>query len=302
MSSEDILNDLIDRFKTKIYINNIHTYITIISIILIIFSFNNSGYNYLSIKKIYTDVIQYLYKTNDNDLYTEGINEVVKILENDLSESNYIYTMNNEGGWYYILKKSPPSRFYAPYLSHTRAHQKEVITELKQKLPKIIIFESDGYWNRMNNISTFNTTPLIAQYILRNYRPYKIIGEFWIWKYYDNFYKFNTNRIGNINSLPKFPQKRESFYVTGNIKDSNDRYKYSTLFVTIGSERTPIWAGRLYKYSRIYENRIDFTIELPILNLPENTFKFEVWVVSKPEYVLKLLGDIKVNIGKDTIK
>lgn len=95
---------------------------------------------------------------------------VKNFIINNTNSSDYVYVFNDESLYYYLFKRSNPSRYYISALSEPYTTQLEVIQQLITNKPKYVIYHSKYWSNNLDDIPQAIRLSQINEWILKNYR------------------------------------------------------------------------------------------------------------------------------------
>ena len=100
------------------------------------------------------------------------IEQVVKYLQENTDSSEPIFDFANQGVYYFLANRPNPTRFAQIAYASPKPLQKEVIADLEETKPKLVIF---GEWNT-------SVLPLVAEYLQSHYTEAIQLGNVSIWK------------------------------------------------------------------------------------------------------------------------
>jgi hypothetical protein len=88
-----------------------------------------------------------------------------------------IYDFSNQPAVYTWTNRLSPTRFFAPFYTASMHWQTEVISQLVRKNVRYIIWRGPSFfWNQPDGIPNYLRQWWIARYILRNYRPFRLMS------------------------------------------------------------------------------------------------------------------------------
>ena len=100
------------------------------------------------------------------------IEQVVNYLQENTDSSEPIFDFANQGMYYFLADRPNPTRFPQIAYASPKPLQKEVIADLEETKPKLVIF---GVWNSAVH-------PLVAEYLQSHYTQAIQFGNLAIWK------------------------------------------------------------------------------------------------------------------------
>jgi hypothetical protein len=98
-----------------------------------------------------------------------------------MAGASCFFTLSSEGLWYYLLRKPSCSRFHHLVYARTREAEAEVVASLARERPPVVLVENDNWSFRIDGVPIAVTNPVIVQYVLSHYRPWRRIGAHWMW-------------------------------------------------------------------------------------------------------------------------
>jgi hypothetical protein len=120
--------------------------------------------------------------TADADVVGSSYVDVAGVLATELGPSDCFWTLTSEGVWYLLLDRRSCSRFHQAVYARSDEAQAEVIADLERMRPPVILFANADWWNRVDGIPVSVTNVPIQSYVLSRYRPWRRVGEHWLWK------------------------------------------------------------------------------------------------------------------------
>ena len=119
--------------------------------------------------------------TPDERIVSPNDMEVAAYLKSNLKEDEYFLTMTNEASWYYLVEKASPTRFQIVWLALPYFFQNEIVSDMKKKKVKFVLYENRKIWMKIDGISNEARLPILVKYIKETYVPYVKIGNSEIW-------------------------------------------------------------------------------------------------------------------------
>ena len=224
----------------------------------------------------------------DDKLLSADYVLAVNTLKAEIRSSSTFFTLTNEGIWYYLFAVPSCSRFHQVFYARDSAAQNEIIDSLKKKKPQVILFQNAFWSNRIDNVSVFNSNAPIVRFVLENYRPFLVIGEHWFWRRSELPMHFGTKIEGSLDANPQIVDRTRDMEFSGNFRPGFHPTDVSAIFVTIGEQNTPVWAGRLPKEDAA---RSRWTATLPTAALDAGATLIRFWIMENLDKTINPLGD-----------
>lgn len=115
-------------------------------------------------------------KRDDNSWITEETKQVKDYIHANTNSTDKIFAFTANPFYYYLADRQNASRFYVSWFADPQPYTNELLNELKQNKPKMIIY-SDGSWmDAPDTISMANRIPEVNDWILRNYPNKQTVG------------------------------------------------------------------------------------------------------------------------------
>ncbi len=212
-----------------------------ISVMAIMFKYPTQASDYLVYEKVQVKLkSNYLYSGNErlhrvnlnSDYYKENIRELLNFT-NKLADSTGFYDFSNTPASYYLTNREMPVYFIHSLAITSEKLQDTEIENLKNHNIPFVIYSHipETYWDNTDGISNTLRFYKIAEYIYRNYSPYKIVGNYAIWK--ANNYQsevdlsgYSTDTVSGkpkafeTKKLPSIWAKYDTNFLSSNIEQS----------------------------------------------------------------------------------
>ena len=107
--------------------------------------------------------------------------ETVDQIRPDLKGQSCFYSLTSEGLWYRLLSKRPCSKYWYLIYAIPPKAQQELIEDLQQTKPKIILYANASLGNAIDEVNKETSHLKVHQYVWQHYQPYKLIGDNWFW-------------------------------------------------------------------------------------------------------------------------
>ena len=128
----------------------------------------------------YPSAVKSIFKTN-SELLNPSYLDVAKQIKDDIAGQSCFYTLTSEGIWYQIFSMRPCSKYWYLLYSTSTESQKELVSELQEEKPKIILYSNQFWSNAIDEVPKETSHLLVHQYIWQHYRPYKMLSGNWFW-------------------------------------------------------------------------------------------------------------------------
>jgi hypothetical protein len=172
-----------------------------ISVLAILFKFPSQASDYLMYEQVQKKInSEYLYSGNerlqrvsfDSNYYEENIKELVSFT-NQLPDTVGFYDFSNTPASYYLTKREMPVYFIHSLAITSEKLQEIEIENLKSHNVPFVIYSHvpETYWDKTDGIYNALRFYKISEYLYRNYSPYKLVGNYAIWK--ANNYKIKAD-------------------------------------------------------------------------------------------------------------
>ncbi|WP_210404581.1 hypothetical protein [Chroococcidiopsis sp. TS-821] len=140
----------------------------------------NAAINISSILE-YPKLVNSLLTKRNSDLVTPQYLDTVEKMQDELTGQSCFYTLTSEGIWYRLFRLSPCSKYWYLIYSTSTASQQELINDLRQTAPKIILYSNQSLGNGIDGVRKETSHLPVHQFVWANYRPYKYIHDHWFW-------------------------------------------------------------------------------------------------------------------------
>lgn len=103
-----------------------------------------------------------------------SITEVIEFLKS----ADSFWDFTDYGAFFFLSDHLSPTRFYATHHVITGQNQREVIADLEQSKPSYILYRSHTGWDAIAGVDRNLRDFLVAEYLLRHYKPAGQVGGF----------------------------------------------------------------------------------------------------------------------------
>ena len=244
---------------------------------------------------------KYISTTDDELLAKQGkpkqynYLEAVEKMRPEIQDMECFYTLTSEGIWYYYFKKPSCSRHHLTFHTIGESAPYEVVDALREKQPEIILFSN---YNGNKSFYTTNTQPEIYQFIYQNYRPYKLIGSHWFWKWFPGGItetQVSTLDITRSIETPIFDNYRGFIDLNGVLTLKNI-YAIDGVYITPANQETILAVSVSDTLSSIKAGflEVPLSIEVPMANISTEINSFQLWGYSSSLHE-------RIKIGKEFV-
>jgi len=215
-----------------------------------------------------------------------------KAVHDDVERGRCFYTLTSEAAWYLLFNKASCSRFHTLAYARSENAQSEVVKSLKAARPGVVLVESGGRSNRIDNVSTYNTNRVVVEHVLSRFEPYRLIGDSWFWREREVDFR-RIERGDGRSGIVKRATTRVDLVVEGTIDASVPRgdVERSAILLTAGDADRPIWAGRWEANVSAGRN---YTAVVPTAALGRGPHRVKVWALHAADGSMWQLGDVLV--------
>ncbi len=121
-------------------------------------------------------------RTTDEMLIPASHQATVALIKRTLkTHSTKFITMTNEAIWYYYLDEACPIRFPVIWFAATPFYQQEAVDELKRANVGVVLWKSDGGFEKIDGFGKEERLPIVTDYLKRNYAPFAVVGGHELW-------------------------------------------------------------------------------------------------------------------------
>lgn len=234
------------------------------------------------------------YGAADSVIIAPGYTEAVKVMTPYLKSEKYIYPLTSEGIWFFLFNLKSPTRFHQLLYARTDGFQLEVVDALEAKKPGYVILNPETMFTSIDSTTVFNTNKTVARYVLKNYRPFKMVQSQWFWKRDTTPFVFDTTEQGKVFATQLSGTKKRDIRISGELNDVAEGSENSTFYLS--DEKTK----SLISVSRGVTNENGKTlwfVDVPTATLSSGDNFLRVWLLSDKGDTLYPVGsEIKVRI------
>lgn len=223
--------------------------------------------------------------------YSHSGREMSPLLKNESS----FYTLNSEGIWYYIYGIRSISRFHQMLYARTEVFQQEVVNSFKKNPPGFILFSDNSFSSELDSVSIFNSNQIIVSYILKNYKPFRIIDDNWFWKFDSSGFVISSELKGKVVNEEIVASVKKDVLIKGHLSSSLDNSSMKVFYILNCENRELISVQKV----EITEGRNSvWSVMLPTTILKPGNNMIEVCVLSDDLKTLyPVCKPIKVNLN-----
>lgn len=242
----------------------------------------------------------------DTQLLKPDYLEAWQALQPEIDQQSCFYNLTSEGLWYYLFDKPSCSKYSYVLYAQPRIAQNEVIRELDQTQPEILLLTNEMWFqNPWDEVLKTESASLIYRDVLQKYRPYKTVQSHWFWKRSNQNLNFAKTTLTNgyVEFTPSSPiQQKESLSINGWAILPKSRQPADAVYLSLGENNhlisvSPVNLKRpdvaQFLKNPDYE-KSGWNLQVPTAILPEGEVILRVW-----SYDAKT--DQLTQIGKDLI-
>lgn len=116
-------------------------------------------------------------KTADDVWLSQETQQVKHYISKHTSKKDYIFAFTSDPAYYYLADRKNPTRFYISWYADPQPYTNEMLHDLKNNKPKLIIFKESTWMDAPDNIPMEKRIPEVADWITKNYQNKIIIGN-----------------------------------------------------------------------------------------------------------------------------
>ena len=238
--------------------------------------------------------IYYSYQVPDREIVNADFLQAYDEIKPEVEPMSCFFTLNQQGLWYYLFNKPSCSKFSIVFYARTTAAQKTLIQEVDAQKPNIILFSS-RFTNNVEGIPISDGIPIIYQYFLNHYQPYKLIESHWFWRRNTQQPTFTlapaTASYGNISSpLQEKLIKGKPVILRGTATLPQQNKIADAVYLSYGVN------NQLIEVAQVNETA-NWTIPVPTISLPAGKNIFRVWSYDANSNQLTQIGkDINIEL------
>lgn len=117
-------------------------------------------------------------KKADEEWLTEYSRKIIRYINDNTTEKDFVFVFTNEQGYYYFLKAKSPTRFSMVVLAGTsKNYQEELINDLKINSPKLILYSTGSWAESAGGVTSINRFSELNSWMLKNYPQKTIIDQ-----------------------------------------------------------------------------------------------------------------------------
>lgn len=124
------------------------------------------------------DIKHYLHsvRLNDDHWVSEEANDVKTYIQNVTAPSDSIFSFTSDPFYYYLSDRKNSSRFYITWYTDPQPYTSELLQELKDNPPALIVYSNNTWTDAPDNVPIKDRIPEVNNWILENYPTKKTIG------------------------------------------------------------------------------------------------------------------------------
>jgi hypothetical protein len=106
----------------------------------------------------------------------EILNTIAYIQQNT-RPSETIFDFSNQGGYYFFANRPSPTKYHQISYASTKRMQLKVIADLERHKPKLVIFRTGSWFDKIDNVDNVERNYLVAEYLKSHYKEDAVIGK-----------------------------------------------------------------------------------------------------------------------------
>ncbi|MEL7034965.1 MAG: hypothetical protein AAFO04_05015 [Cyanobacteria bacterium J06592_8] len=291
----------------KLKLNSIHQILVIIFVLGLISS--EPGFNFqTAINK--TIKLPSRLAFTDAQIIKPDYLEALTIMKPEIDQQSCFFNLTSEGLWYYLFDKPSCSKYGYVLYSKPREAQKQVIKELEETQPGIILLTNKmWYSNPWDGVLKSDSAAFIYQDVLQKYRPHKLIQSHWFWKRSDRPLTFSQTNLQNgfVEVFPDEPIHRNDIIDLGGWAILPDKQQPAdAVYLSYGDQNHLIAVGKVNQsrpdvakvFSRFEYNDTGWLIRVPVTTLPVGNTSLKVWTYDAETETLTQIGsEISIEVN-----
>lgn len=103
-------------------------------------------------------------------------------VRSEVERTSTFFTLTSEGTWYYLFNKPSPSPFHQVLYARTKEAQHRLVQDFEQNPPNVVLLTNDFWSNEIDGVTVPNSNPIVYQYVIKHYRPFRLEHGQWFWK------------------------------------------------------------------------------------------------------------------------
>lgn len=116
----------------------------------------------------------------DDRIVPQDVRAAIASVQKPVAQQRCFFTLDSSGLWYYLLDRPSCSRFHQIAYARSQEAQLEVVEALRRERPGVILFRE--YDSPLVTDGPANSGHLVYAFVLREYRPWSIVGSRWFWQ------------------------------------------------------------------------------------------------------------------------
>lgn len=101
-----------------------------------------------------------------------SVEQVVEFLE----KGQTFWDFSDHGAFFFLAKRTSPTRYYTTHHVITGQDQEQVIRDLTRNPPEYVLYRSNTEWDAIAGVDRSLRSFLVADFLLRNYHPTEPVG------------------------------------------------------------------------------------------------------------------------------
>ena len=232
--------------------------------------------------------------TDDEILALKGYSYLMAVEEMrpEVQDMECFYTLTSESGWYYYFKKPSCSRHHSLVFAIGQEASDEIIAALRNKRPEVILFSN---YRSSRSFDGSRSHPEVYQFVYKNYRPYKLVGNHWFWKR-----SLGGMAGAQIAELDITSSITNSIYdnfqgaiILDGILNLKNIYNIDGIYITPSDQKTPLAASIYDNMIRVKSGFLEtpWSMEVLMTNVLPETKSFQLWGYSTSNHERIKIGE-----------
>lgn len=116
-------------------------------------------------------------KRSDDSWVAPETKKVKDYIISHTSKDDKIFAFTSNPMYYYLTDRQNASRFYVSWFADPQPYTNELLNELKQNKPKLIIYSDSSWMDAPDTVSMAVRIPEVNEWILKNYLNKQVMGN-----------------------------------------------------------------------------------------------------------------------------
>lgn len=240
--------------------------------------------------------VQYLkgHRTADASLLPADRLRARAALGDAIRASPCFVTLTNENTWYYVFDRPPCTPFLQITNARSDAAQRQAIEAIEAKRPEWILVANRSWSNAVDGVTFFNESPRIAEHVLANYEPGRLVDDNWFWRRAGSPRAWTDERVGAVERSPAIAKRVRDAEIIGTLAPAVAATRPDALLLTVGAPPRPLWTG-LPDRDGWRAGR--WSVTIPTAALAPGDHRLQAWArLGEPTRWVRLGDEVRVQI------